>query len=138
MLRFIEYMDVGSSNGWRPERRRAGARRSSARSTRSWPLEPLARERAGDVATRYRYRDGSGEIGVIHSVTQPFCGGCTRARLSADGQLFTCLFATAGHDLRELLRGGADDAELRDSLRGVWAARSDRYSAERRSGRPIA
>jgi cyclic pyranopterin phosphate synthase len=134
VLRFIEYMDVGSSNGWRPEHVVPGAeilRRVEAR----WPLAELARNAAGDVATRYRYCDGAGEIGVIHSVSQPFCGGCTRARLSADGKLFTCLFASSGHDLRELLRGGAGDGELRDSLRGVWRARSDRYSAERRSGR---
>jgi GTP 3',8-cyclase len=131
VLRFIEYMDVGASNGWRPAHVVPAAeilRNVEAR----WPLQKLPRSAAGDVATRYRYHDGAGEIGVIHSVSEPFCGGCTRARLSADGKLFTCLFATAGHDLRELLRGGGGEAELRDRLRGVWGARSDRYSAERR------
>jgi GTP 3',8-cyclase len=134
VLRFIEYMDVGASNGWRPAHVVPAAeilRNVEAR----WPLQKLPRSAAGDVATRYRYHDGAGEIGVIHSVSEPFCGGCTRARLSADGKLFTCLFATAGHDLRELLRGGGGEAELRDRLRGVWGARSDRYSAERRRGR---
>jgi GTP 3',8-cyclase len=132
VLRFIEYMDVGSSNGWRPEH--VVPAEEILRSIQArWPLERLARSATGDVATRYRYRDGAGEIGVIHSVSEPFCGGCTRARLSADGKLFTCLFATSGHDLRALLRGGAGEAELRDSLRGVWGARSDRYSAERRA-----
>jgi GTP 3',8-cyclase len=134
VLRFIEYMDVGASNGWRPAHVVPAAeilRNVEAR----WPLQKLPRSAAGDVATRYRYHDGAGEIGVIHSVSEPFCGGCTRARLSADGKLFTCLFATAGHDLRELLRGGGGEAELRDRLRGVWGARSDRYSAERRRWR---
>jgi GTP 3',8-cyclase len=134
VLRFIEYMDVGASNGWRPAHVVPAAeilRNVEAR----WPLQKLPRSAAGDVATRYRYHDGAGEIGVIHSVSEPFCGGCTRARLSADGKLFTCLFATAGHDLRELLRGGGGEAELRDRLHGVWGARSDRYSAERRRRR---
>jgi GTP 3',8-cyclase len=131
VLRFIEYMDVGASNGWRPEHVVPAAEILRSVEAR-WPLQKLPRSGAGDVATRYRYRDGAGEIGVIHSVSEPFCGGCTRARLSADGKLFTCLFATAGHDLRELLRGGGGDADLRERLRGVWGARSDRYSAERR------
>jgi cyclic pyranopterin phosphate synthase len=132
VLRFIEYMDVGSSNGWRAEHV-VPATEILAKVQARWPLQALPRSAAGDVATRYRYSDGAGEIGVIHSVSEPFCGGCTRARLSADGKLFTCLFASAGHDLRALLRGGAGEIELRDSLRGVWGARSDRYSAERRS-----
>jgi cyclic pyranopterin phosphate synthase len=132
VLRFIEYMDVGSSNGWRPEHV-VPAEEILQSITARWPLAKLARGASGDVATRYRYRDGAGEIGVIHSVSKPFCGGCTRARLSADGKLFTCLFASQGHDLRELLRGGAGEAELGDSLRAVWGARSDRYSAERSS-----
>jgi len=134
VLRFIEYMDVGASNGWRPEHVVPATEILSSVEAR-WPLQKLPRSAAGDVATRYRYRDGAGEIGVIHAVSEPFCGGCTRARLSADGKLFTCLFARAGHDLRELLRGGADEAELRDALRGIWGARSDRYSAERGSRR---
>jgi cyclic pyranopterin phosphate synthase len=132
VLRFIEYMDVGSSNGWRAEHV-VPATEILAQVEARWPLQALPRSAARDVATRYRYSDGAGEIGVIHSVSEPFCGGCTRARLSADGKLFTCLFASAGHDLRALLRGGAGEAELRDSLRGVWGGRSDRYSAERRS-----
>ena len=88
-------------------------------------MEPAYR---GEVARQYRYVDGAGEIGVISSVSQPFCGDCTRARLSADGQLFTCLFATAGHDVRALLRSGADDRELTDALRAIWTGRDDRYS----------
>jgi cyclic pyranopterin phosphate synthase len=94
----------------------------------------LAPQRDGEVATRYRYRDGAGEIGLIHSVSSPFCGGCTRARLSADGQLFTCLFARRGHDLRGLLRRGGGDDELERRLHEIWAARTDRYSAERSRG----
>jgi GTP 3',8-cyclase len=126
-VRFIEYMDVGHTNGWRLDDVVPAAEiveRIHAR----WPLEPLDPDYRGEVARRYRYRDGAGEIGVISSVTQPFCGDCTRARLSADGHLYTCLFATAGHDLRGLLRSDADDAALADALREVWAGRSDRYS----------
>jgi GTP 3',8-cyclase len=134
VLRFIEYMDVGATNGWRPEHVVPATEILRSVEAR-WPLQKLPRSAAGDVATRYRYRDGAGEIGVIHSVSEPFCGGCTRARLSADGKLFTCLFASAGHDLRELLREGGGEVELRDRLRGIWGARSDRYSAERRSRR---
>ncbi len=130
VLRFIEYMDVGSSNGWRREHVVPAEEILRSISER-WPLQQVARSVDGDVATRYRYRDGAGEIGVIHSVSKPFCGACTRARLSADGKLFTCLFASDGHDLRSLLRGGASDARLRESLSGVWGARADRYSAER-------
>jgi cyclic pyranopterin phosphate synthase len=130
VLRFIEYMDVGSSNGWRSEHVVPAEEILRSVSER-WPLQQIARSAHGDVATRYRYSDGAGEIGVIHSVSKPFCGACTRARLSADGKLFTCLFASEGHDLRSLLRGGAGDTRLRDSLRGIWATRTDRYSAER-------
>ncbi len=126
-VRFIEYMDVGHTNGWRMDDvvpaaevvRRIGAR---------WPLEPMAAEYRGEVAERWRYVDGAGEIGVISSVTQPFCGDCTRARLSADGSLYTCLFATAGRDLRALLRAGIGDEDLTDALRVIWTGRSDRYS----------
>lgn len=130
VLRFIEYMDVGASNGWRADEVVAAGEILAVLEAR-WPLEPLPPTRTGEVATRYRYRDGAGEIGVIHSVSSPFCGACSRARLSADGQLFTCLFARRGHDLRGLLRGGASDRELEQALLDVWARRSDRYSAER-------
>jgi len=128
-LRFIEYMDVGSTNGWRAADVVSGEE-ILKRIAERWPLAPL-REGPGVVATRYRYLDGAGEIGVIQSVSKPFCATCTRARLSADGKLFTCLFARDGEDLRALLRGGASDEELEQCVRGVWGAREDRYSAER-------
>ncbi len=126
-LRFIEYMDVGHTNGWRLDEVVSAA---EIRSTleEEFPLEPLEPRYPGEVATRFRYADGTGEIGIISSVTAPFCGACTRARLSAEGQLFTCLFATSGHDLRSLLRGGASDAEISDALAAIWERRSDRYS----------
>ncbi len=131
-LRFIEYMDVGSTNGWRLDdvvpaeeiRRRIDA---------VWPLEPVSSGRSDETARRFRYRDGAGEIGVIASVTQPFCGGCSRARLSAEGKLYTCLFAARGHDLRAPLRLGASDAELAETIRAIWERRSDRYSELRTS-----
>ena len=126
-VRFIEYMDVGHTNGWRLDDVVPAAEIVAAIDAR-WPLEPLEPDYRGEVAQRYRYRDGGGEIGVISSVTQPFCGDCTRARLSADGQLYTCLFATSGHDLRALLRSGAADAALADALRVIWTGRDDRYS----------
>jgi GTP 3',8-cyclase len=132
VLRLIEYMDVGESNGWRLEQV-VPASEILAQLDARWPLEELPASREGEVASRWAYRDGAGEIGVIHSVTKPFCGGCTRARLSADGQLYTCLFARGGHDLRELLRGGASDAQLTARLREVWTARADRYSELRTS-----
>jgi cyclic pyranopterin phosphate synthase len=135
ILRFIEYMDVGSTNGWRREHVVPAAEILAGISAR-WPLEPLPPTTPGEVATRYRYADGAGEIGVIHAVTAPFCHGCTRARLSADGHLYTCLFASAGHDLRELLRTGAGERELDAALAGVWTGRSDRYSAERSAATP--
>jgi cyclic pyranopterin phosphate synthase len=130
IVRFIEFMDVGSTNGWRRDEVVPAGEMLELIASR-WPVEPLAPVQPGEVATRYRYRDGGGEIGLIHSVSAPFCGGCTRARLSADGQLFTCLFARRGHDLRALLRGGAGSVELEQRLRDVWTARADRYSAER-------
>lgn len=130
ILRFIEYMDVGSTNGWRSEEVVPAEEILAAISAR-WPLEPVAPTYEGEVATRYRYRDGAGEIGMIHSVSQPFCASCTRARLSADGKLFTCLFARRGHDLRALLRDGTDDFEIAARTCEIWSARSDRYSAER-------
>ena len=126
-VRFIEYMDVGHSNGWRMDDV-VPAAEVLARIDARWPLEPVEAEYRGEVARRYRYRDGGGEIGVISSVSQPFCGDCTRARLSADGRLFTCLFATSGHDLRGILRSGADDADVAEALRAIWTGRSDRYS----------
>ena len=126
-VRFIEYMDVGHTNGWRMDDVVPAAEVISRIDAR-WPLEPVEPEYRGEVAQRYRYRDGGGEIGVISSVTQPFCGDCTRARLSADGSLYTCLFATAGHDLRGLLRSGATDADLATAIRAIWTRRSDRYS----------
>src|SRR5207237_2675470 len=101
-----------------------------------WPLEPVEPNYAGEVAGRYRYLDGAGEIGVIASVTQPFCGACTRARLSAEGKLYTCLFGVRGHDLRALLRGGASDAEIGDATGTIWRGRTDRYS-EIRSGNTV-
>lgn len=130
VVRFIEYMDVGVTNGWRLDEVVPVAEIIERIDTR-WPLEPITPSYTGEVARRYRYRDGAGEIGVIGSVTQPFCDDCTRARLSAEGGLYTCLFATAGSDLRGALRSGADDDELRRVVREVWERRSDRYSEER-------
>jgi cyclic pyranopterin phosphate synthase len=127
IVRFIEYMDVGHSNGWRLDDVVPAAEIVAAISRR-FPLDPIPPNYSGEVASRFRYRDGSGEIGVIASVTRPFCGGCTRARLSAEGSLYTCLFATGGHDLRALLRDGATDEALAAVLTGVWTRRSDRYS----------
>jgi GTP 3',8-cyclase len=136
VLRFIEYMDVGESNGWRLEQVVPASEILAAIEAR-WPLRELPANRDGEVASRWAYRDGAGEIGVIHSVTEPFCHGCTRARLSADGQLYTCLFASRGHDLRALLRGGASDAQIAERLRGIWSSRADRYSELRTApGRP--
>jgi cyclic pyranopterin phosphate synthase len=127
ILRFIEYMDVGSSNGWRLNDV-VSAREIIATIDRELPLEPIGKNYPGEVAERWRYRDGTGEIGVIASVTQAFCADCTRARLSADGSLYTCLFATQGHDLRPLVRGAATDAEIADAVAAIWTARDDRYS----------
>lgn len=125
--RFIEYMDVGNTNGWKLDDV-VSAREIVERIDARWPLEAIEPAYPGEVAERHRFRDGAGEVGVIASVTQPFCGTCTRARISAQGELFTCLFASQGQDLRSLLRDGADDAELEESLRGTWAMRTDRYS----------
>jgi GTP 3',8-cyclase len=127
VLRFIEYMDVGHTNGWRLDDVVPAAEIVAAISA-EFPLEPVEPAYRGEVARRYRYADGAGEVGVIASVTQPFCGDCTRARLSAEGRLHTCLFAVRGHDLRAVLRGGASDAELADAVRGIWTRRTDRYS----------
>jgi cyclic pyranopterin phosphate synthase len=127
IVRFIEYMDVGHTNGWRLDDV-VPAREIVETIAAEFPLEPVEPNYRGEVARRYRYCDGGGEIGVIASVTQPFCGDCTRARLSADGKLYTCLFATRGHDLRALVRGGASDAELVEAIARVWRVRDDRYS----------
>jgi cyclic pyranopterin phosphate synthase len=127
VLRFIEYMDVGTSNGWRLDDVVPASEIVSAIDA-ELPLEPAAPAYRGEVAGRWRYRDGSGEVGVIASVTQPFCGDCTRARLSAEGKLYTCLFSAAGTDLRALLRSDASDPDLRAALERVWGDRTDRYS----------
>src|SRR5690606_27997955 len=129
-LRFIEFMDVGNTNHWTGNQvvpaeeivQRLGAR---------WPLEPIGPAYRGEVAARYRYRDGAGGIGIIASITEPFCRDCHRARLSADGKLYTCLFTALGWDVLGCLRSGATDAELRDYVTRVWAGRRDRYSDER-------
>jgi cyclic pyranopterin phosphate synthase len=127
VLRFIEYMDVGTTNGWRMDEV-VPAGEILDRIEEHWPLEALDPLYPGEVANRYRYTDGAGEIGLIASVTRPFCGACTRARVSAEGELYTCLFASKGTDLRGPLRGGAGDAEIARLLGGVWAGRFDRYS----------
>jgi GTP 3',8-cyclase len=133
ILRFIEYMDVGHTNGWRLDDV-VPATEIVETIDADLPLEPIAPNYPGEVARRYRYRDGGGEIGVIASVTKPFCGACTRARLSAEGRLFTCLFATRGFDVRALLRSGDSDADLTEALAAVWRARADRYSEIRSAG----
>jgi cyclic pyranopterin phosphate synthase len=127
ILRFIEFMDVGHTNGWRLDDV-VSADEILATVGAEFPLEPMPPTHPGEVAERYRYRDGSGEIGVIASVSRPFCGDCSRARISADGRLYTCLFATGGHDLRAILRAEATDEELEAALRQAWTARDDRYS----------
>jgi cyclic pyranopterin phosphate synthase len=127
ILRFIEYMDVGSTNGWRMDDVVPSAQ-VIRRIGELWPLEPVDPGYAGEVAERWRYRDGAGEIGVISSVTQAFCASCTRMRLSTEGSLFTCLFAQDGHDLKALLRAGAADEEIRNEIAAVWQLRTDRYS----------
>lgn len=132
ILRFIEYMDVGVTNGWRLDDVVPAADIVKAIAA-ELPCEPVQPNYRGEVARRYRYLDGSGEFGVIASVTQPFCGSCTRLRLSAEGVLYTCLFATEGHDIRERLRSGSGDADLGAFVDGVWKARTDRYSEIRSS-----
>jgi GTP 3',8-cyclase len=127
IVRFIEYMDVGSSNGWRMDDV-VPAREIVSAIDAEMPLEPVEAHYRGEVANRWRYRDGGGEIGVIASVTQAFCRDCTRARISAEGRLYTCLFAARGHDLRALLRSGASDDAISQELVTLWGRRSDRYS----------
>lgn len=135
ILRFIEYMDVGATNGWRMEDV-VPAAEIVAQINAVWPLVSADPQYTGEVANRWQYADGAGEIGIIASVTQPFCRTCTRARLSAEGRLYTCLFASGGHDFRGLLRGGASDDEVTSVLRSVWQGRADRYS-ERRTARTL-
>ncbi len=132
-LRFIEFMDVGTTNGWRLDDV-VPAAEIVERIDAAFPLAPVEASYRGEVAQRYRYRDGAGEVGVITSVTQPFCGDCTRARISAEGKLYTCLFAIRGTDLRALLRSGASDDELRGAIAAVWTKRTDRYSEIRTEG----
>lgn len=127
ILRLIEYMDVGASNGWRLDDV-VSAREMRDLINAEMPIEPLEPNYRGEVANRYRYTDGEGEIGIIASVSQPFCGDCSRARLSADGKLYTCLFAIGGADLRSMLREGASDDEITDAVTAVWQKRTDRYS----------
>jgi cyclic pyranopterin phosphate synthase len=127
ILRFIEYMDVGTTNGWRMNDVFSAAEMVE-RLKAYHSIEPIEPNHPGEVAKRWRYTDGGGEIGFITSVTQPFCGDCSRARLSADGRLFTCLFAAEGFDVRELLRNGSSDEALADRVRTVWTRRRDRYS----------
>ena len=130
VVRFIEYMDVGTLNGWQPDEV-LSAREVLERVGAELPLEEQGRAHPSDPALRYRYRDDGLEVGAIASITEPFCGDCTRARLSSDGSLYTCLFATSGTDLKGLLRSGSGDAEILDVLRSVWGRRADRYSEAR-------
>ncbi len=135
VLRFIEFMDVGSSNGWKLDEVVPSAEVLS-RIGGVFPLEAINPNYPGEVAERWRYRDGAGEIGVISSVTQAFCDTCTRIRLSTEGKLYTCLFASEGHDLRERLRSGADDVALDAAITAIWQARTDRYSQLRMAATP--
>ena len=130
VVRFIEFMDVGATNGWQLDEVVPAAEIVDTINA-AWPIEPLDPDYVGEVAARYRYLDGSGEVGLITSITQPFCGTCTRARLSAKGELYTCLFAGVGNDLRGPLRDGATDDELVQRITGIWQSRTDRYSAQR-------
>ena len=132
IVRFIEYMDVGTRNGW-DLTNVVSAKEIAATIDAELPIEPIDRNYPGEVAERWRYRDGSGEIGIIASVTRPFCGDCSRARLTTDGQLVTCLFAAGGASLRDPMRAGASDEELADRIRAIWSARADRYSEIRSS-----
>ena len=127
VLRFIEFMDVGTTNGWRLTDV-VSAKEVVERISERWPVEPIDPDYRGEVANRYRYTDGAGEFGVISSVTSPFCADCTRARVSAEGKIYTCLFATQGFDLREILRSGASDDEVTEALTALWEDRTDRYS----------
>ena len=130
IVRFIEFMDVGNRNEWRPELV-VPSRELAARVNARWPMHPVSENYRGEVAQRWHFDDGAGEVGFISSVSQPFCGACSRARLSSEGKFFTCLFATKGLDLREALRSGAADADLLQMIRGTWLTRTDRYSEQR-------
>lgn len=136
ILRYIEYMDAGNANGWCMDEVLPSAEVVRLINT-EFALDPIDPNYSGEVAERWRYRDSAGEIGVISSVTQAFCSGCTRIRLSTDGKLYTCLFATSGHDLRQLLRGGAGDEEVAAAIARIWQARDDRYSELRAAGVPV-
>jgi GTP 3',8-cyclase len=127
IVRFIEFMDVGNRNHWRPEMV-VPSRELAARVNERWPMRPVSQNYRGEVAQRWRFDDGGGEVGFISSVSQPFCGACSRARLSSEGKFYTCLFATRGIDLRAPMRDGADDADLLRIIRGAWVGRDDRYS----------
>ncbi|HEY0802963.1 MAG TPA: GTP 3',8-cyclase MoaA [Steroidobacteraceae bacterium] len=127
IVRFIEFMDVGNRNQWRPEMV-VPSRELAARVNERWPMHPVSQNYRGEVAQRWRFDDGGGEVGFISSVSQPFCGACSRARLSSEGKFYTCLFATQGLDLRAPMRDGADDAELLRIIRAAWLGRTDRYS----------
>lgn len=135
IVRFIEYMDVGTTNGWQLKDV-VPAQEILSRISRRWPLAPVEPTRVGEVARRYRYLDGQGEIGIIASVSQPFCHTCTRARLSPEGKLFTCLFGAQGVDLRHPLRSGASDEDLMNLIRQTWQNRRDQYSLQRSSDTP--
>jgi cyclic pyranopterin phosphate synthase len=137
VLRFIEYMDVGATNGWRMDEVLPSAE-VVARLQAYWPLVPMEASAPGETAQRWAYADGAGEIGVISSVTQAFCGDCNRARLSTEGRMYLCLFASQGHDLRALLRGGASDAQVAAAIAAIWQRRNDRYSQLRGAGLPDA
>jgi cyclic pyranopterin phosphate synthase len=127
IVRFIEFMDVGNRNAWRPDMV-VPSRELAARISARWPMHPVAENYRGEVAERWRFDDGAGEVGFISSVSQPFCGACSRARLSSEGKFYTCLFATEGIDLRAAMRAGASDADLGNLIRGRWLGRTDRYS----------
>src|SRR3954468_17259924 len=127
ILRYIEYMDVGATNGWRMDDVVSAAEIAELINA-EFPIEPAEANYRGEVAKRWRYKDGKGEIGIIASVTQPFCGDCTRSRISAEGKLYTCLFAVRGHDLRALIRSGASDDDIAAKLAEIWRVRGDRYS----------
>ncbi|MGH3792083.1 MAG: GTP 3',8-cyclase MoaA [Pseudonocardiaceae bacterium] len=135
VVRFIEFMDVGATNDWRLDEVVPAAEIVEAIDA-VWPLEPVDPCYVGEVAARYRYLDGAGEVGMITSITQPFCGTCTRARLSAKGELYTCLFSGLGHDLRAPLRAGASDTEIKQQITAIWKTRTDRYSAHRTTATP--
>ncbi|NNM62059.1 MAG: GTP 3',8-cyclase MoaA [Steroidobacteraceae bacterium] len=130
IVRFVEFMDVGNRNAWRPDMV-VPSRELVTRIHERWPIHPVSENYRGEVAQRWRFDDGAGEIGFISSVSQPFCGACSRARLSSEGSFYTCLFATDGLDLRTPLRSGADDAQLLRTIRGAWTERRDRYSEQR-------